>query len=306
MPSRREYLAAVGLGSLAGCLGGDESTPTEGDPTSTATATPVPTTTATASPTDPARLGESVTVDGVAVTLERVAVQSSLMVEYTDSGDVIANTDGRFVLAEFDAASSTPAADHYTLVTADERKRPMEPGGGFWLSENGRREQYSTDSASSMGDAGGGWLAFPVDGELDAEATQIIVGDGAWTIPDRVTERLSQPAPRFELGSFDHPETVTPDEPFSVSLTVENVGSVAGTFRGVLNARGVEYAVYPYPVRLELEPGETDIWTKEYDPDEGLNDVGETGGFDFRTPVGDREGEIEVIAGTAVGTATES
>lgn len=302
MPSRREYLAAVGLGSLAGCLGGDESRPTESDPT--ATATPESTATATAS-SDPARVGEPVTVDGVDVTLERVGVQSSLMVVYTDSGDVIANSDGRFVLAAFDAASSTPAADHYTLVTAGERVRPMEPSYGFWLSESGRRKQYSTDSASASGDAGGGWLAFPIEGGLGAESTRITVGNGAWRLPDRVSERLSQPAPRFELRSFDHPESVTPDEPFSVSLTVENVGSVAGTFRGVLNARGVEYAVYPHPIRLDLEPGETDIWTKEYGPDEGLNDVGETGTFDLRTPVGDREGEIEAIAGTAVGTATE-
>ena len=303
MPSRREYLAVVGLGSLAGCLGGDESTPTEGDPTSTATATPVPTTTATASPADPARVGESVTVNDVDVTLESVAVQSSLAVVYTDSGDVIANTDGRFVLAEIDAGSPAPNADQYTLVTAGERGQPMEPGYGFWLSEDGRREQYSADSASGTG---GGWLAFPVDGGVDVQSARITVGTGAWTLPDRVGERLSQPAPRYEIGSFDHPETVTPDEPFSVSLTVENVGSVAGTFRGVLNVRGVEYAVYPYPIRLELDPGETEIWTKEYGPDEGLNDVGETGGFDLRTPAGDREDEIEVIAGTAVGTATES
>ncbi|WP_435115134.1 hypothetical protein [Halolamina sp. C58] len=307
MPSRREYLAIAGLGSMAGCLGGNESTTTERDPTPTATKTPVSTAPATVSTDDPAGVGEPVTVDGVDVTLERVAVQSSLAVVYTDSGDVIANTDGRFVLAAFDAGPAgpaAPAADRYTLVTAGERERPMEPGGGFWLSENGRREQYSTESATS--EAGGGWLAFPVDGGLDAEAAQITVGSGAWALPERVTERLSQPAPRYELRSFDHPETVTPDEPFSVSLTVENVGSVAGTFRGVLNVRGVQYAVYPYPIRVDLEPGETDIWTKEYGPDEGLNDVDQTGAFDLRTPVGDREGEIEVIAGTAVGTATES
>lgn len=307
MPSRREYLAAVGIGALAGCLGGAE-TPTTDEPPASATPTSSPTA-SPASTAAPATVGESQAGDGTELTLETVDVQGSLSRVYTDSGDVRGAADGRFVLAELSTPASTtdadaPSAGRYTLVDGDERARPIEPEGSLWLSPDGDRWAYSPGSGPSTGDSPGGWLAFRVDAELDAEAPRLVVGDGAWTLPDHVAERLRQPAARYAVRSFDYPETVGPDEGFTVSVTAENVGPVAGTFRAVLNA-SIQYASMAYPVRLDLEPGESATWEKEYGPSMGLNEVDQRGRVHLATATGERQGSIEVVAETATPTPQE-
>lgn len=307
MPSRREFLAAVGLGSLAGCLGdgGTGSNDTEGPPASALTSpTPSPESTAT-----PAAVGESNVVDGTSLTLEQVDVQGSLSYAYTDSGDVRSADGGRFVLAELSTPESTapsaaPSTGDFTLVTGGERVRPITPNGSLWLSAQGDRGPYSPGPGPSAGGSPGGWLAFRLDAELDAESPRLAVGDAAWALPAQVTERLRQPVAQYALRSFDYPDTVTPDEGFTVSVTAENVGSVSGTFRGVLNT-SIRYASMAHLVRLDLAPGESATWEKEYGPSMGLNEVGGIGSVDLRTPLGNRDGDIEVVAGTAVGTATE-
>lgn len=303
MPSRRAYLA-VGLGAVAGCLGVRE-TPMTDEPPASATPASSPTVSPESTAT-PADVGESQVVDGVRLTLENVDVQGSLSRVYTDSGDVRGAADGRFVLAELATPESTteaeaPSAGRYTLVAGEERAWPIEPKGSMWLSPDGDRWAYSPGPGPSMGDSPGGWLAFRVDAKLDAEAPRLVVGDGAWTLPEYVAERLCQPATRYTLRSFDYPETVGPDKGFTVSVTAENVGPVAGTFRGVLNA-SIRYASMAYPVRLDLEPGESATWEKEYGPSMGLNEVDQRGRVRLETATGQRQGSIEVVAETATPT----
>ena len=305
MPSRRAVLAALGSSTvIAGCLGSGAGTPTASD--SPAETNREPTTSPIAEPTAqlPA-VGETVSVDGSDLTLERVRCVGSLPYVYTDSGDVQYNSDGRYVLARVTtSADSPPAASRYSLVAAGGRTHAVGSTGSFWLGPDGDRYPYSAGSGSNVSGSSGGWLAFPVDAELDVESPQIAVGATGWVLPESVVARLRQPAARYELRELAHPETVTPEESFTVSVAVENVGPVSGTFRAVLNT-SIRYASYARPVFVDLDPGEQRTWELAFGPDDGLNEVGEIGGLDLRTPDGDRNGEIEVVAGTAVGTATE-
>lgn len=308
MPSRREALyllgTAVGSSGLAGCLSDDidggTSTPAESatpGESPTPSATPEPTTVA-------ADLGETLTVDGVDLTLRRVVVQGSLLTVYTDSGTVTQNPGGRYVLAKLSTtADSAPAAGEYALAVDDSRVGSTAPRGSFWTIRDGRRTQY-TPPDGPVSDGPGGWLAFPVEGDREAESPRLTVGDASWQLPERAVERLRKPATEYDLVGLDYPETVTPDESFTVTVTAENVGSVAGTFRGMLNT-SVQYASYPRSVRIDLEPGEQGTWELSFGVDEGLNEVGDTGDLHLETVGGDADGRIETVAGTAVGTATE-
>lgn len=302
MPSRRDALGLLGttLGSaaLAGCLGdGSDGTSTLGgnaDPTESpsdeSSATPEPT-------AEPGSLGETLTVDGVELTLRRVVVQGSLLTIFTDSGAVREKPGGRYVLAKVSTtAASAPAASRYALAVDGSQARSVAPRGYFWTVPGGRRTQYTPPEAP-MGERAGGWLAFPVEGGLAAESPRLTVADASWRLPDRAVERLRKPAAEYDLVSFDYPETVAADESFTVSVTAENVGSVAGTFRGMLNT-SVQYASYPRPIRIDLDPGEQGTWDLSYGFDQGLNEAGEIGSLSLETVGGDAEATIEVPEGT--------
>jgi hypothetical protein len=295
MPSRRRFLAVLGSTGLTGCVGGPESAVTGTDSTSTSTDTGTGTTTTTQTP-DRSAVGDTITADGAALTLVEVVTASGLPFVYTDSGGVQSSEGRRYVLADIATrGSSPPAASRYSLTAGARLVGPAEPRGSYWFGLDEHRYPYSPGPGG--GTDSGGWLAFPVEGELDADAPQITVNGAGWRLPESVTERLRQPAPQFDLVSFDYPETVGSEEPFDVSVTAANTGRVAGTFCGVLNA-SIKYASYAYPFWLDLDPGEEATWSKAYGGGEGVNEPGDTGSLDLRTMVGERDGEIEVTTAT--------
>jgi hypothetical protein len=178
-----------------------------------------------------------------------------LLYVHTDSGGVQTNPEGRYVLARVTTpAESPPAASRYSLVAAGSRAHAVGSTGSFSLGPDGDRYPYSPGPGPDVGGSSGGWLAFPVDAELDVESTHIAVGAIGWALPESVVDRLRQPAARYELRELAHPETVTPEESFTVSVAVENVGPVSGTFRAVLNT-SIRYASYAQPVFVDLDPG---------------------------------------------------
>jgi hypothetical protein len=301
MPSRRAFLAAFGSSvALAGCLGSGGGTPTASNSPARTSRKP------TATPTAQLPVvGETVPVDGSDLTLERVCCAGSLPYVHTDSGGVQTNPEGRYVLARVTTPAESPsAASRYSLVAAGGRAHAVGSTGSFWLGPDGDRYPYSPGSEPSVGGSSGGWIAFPVDAELDVDSPHIAVGATGWRLPDPVVTRLRQPAARYELRELAHPETVTPAESFTVSVAVENVGPVSRTFRAVLNT-SIRYASYARPVFVDLDPSAQRTWELAFGPDDGLNEVGRVGELDLRTPVGDRGGDIEVVADTAVGTATD-
>lgn len=304
MPSRRTFLTAVVGTATGGCLHGPPTDPAERS-TRTRARSPSPTTPtadpSTVSPTPvTGRVGETLDVDGAWVTVERVLVQDSLMYASSpDSMAVATSESGRYVLVEVSVSGELPPGASQFAVLVD-----GEQVGGSAADHRVRsygdpvRGPYDTDR--------GGWLVYTVPAPLDASTAAIAVEGTRWRFPDRTVERLRDPLATYDLVGFDAPAKVTPDQAFAARVTVENVGNVAGTFRGVLNAAGGRYAFYPYPFELDLPVGGRTTWTKEFPAGmDGLDEPGEAMRLHLRTAAGDRHREVECVAGTAASTATE-
>lgn len=284
MPSRRQFLAAVGATGLAGCVG-------EPEPSETAFPSPTP---GTASP---AAVGEAVTVDGATVTLEQVAVRDSLFVQASaDSKDVLARDGERFLLTTVTVEGDAPeSADAFSLAVDGET---VATGSTTFASNHyGYLDRWPYDPDGERGDPGG-WVGFTPEAPLSGESVAVAVGDAGWRLPDEAVDHLQRPLPGYELVSFDYPERVGPEETFTVSVSVENTGPVAGTFRGVLNVANIEYAYYPYPFELTLGAGERGTWEKEFD----ASNINNSGGLHLRTPVGNPDGTVEVVDPTPTAT----
>ena len=301
MPSRRDLLAAFGTAAVAsGCLGSPsgsaaDSTGTDAPPATESTSNP------TASPSatpESNQVGDTVTLGAVDMTVDRVVVQDSLVhAASPDSMNVDTQTGERYVLAEISVAGSNPPAAAAFSLLAD--GDAVATGGtlGFGFYGGPRRTHYHRD-----GD--GGWVNFVVPASMDVQLASVAVENARWSLGERTVERLRDPLAEFELVEFAVPRAVTPDTRFEAAVTVENVGDVAGTFRGVLNVAGGKYAMYPYPFALDVPPGERGTWRREFSTaEENLDGPGDGMQFDLRTAVGIRESSLEVVAGTAVGTA---
>ena len=106
-----------------------------------------------------------------------------------------------------------------------------------------------------------GWVGFDLPVPLPPESARIERTDApgipSWTVPDDVVTALQQPAPAFVVSDFDAPETTAPDDPVAVTVAIENVGPVPGTFRASLNNLGPLYA--PAPIRTVVEAGATTV-----------------------------------------------
>lgn len=292
MPSRRRLLAVLGAGALAGCVG--EEGPPDSSPTDS------PTTSSTVSPpATPATVGNPISVDGATLTLEQVAVRDSLFVQASaDSKDVLARDGERFLLGTVTVDGDGPASPSaFSLIVDSETV-----GTGsteFARNHYGYLDRWPYDPDGERGTPGG-WVGFTPNAPLSGEPVSVAVGDAAWRLPEEAVEQLHQPLPSYDLLSFDHPETVGPEETFTVSVTVENTGAVAGTFRGVLNVSNIEYAYYPYPFELALEPGSRKTWEREFDAENVHGDG--TGGLHLRTPTRSRDSSVEVVEPTETPT----
>jgi hypothetical protein len=294
MPSRRRYLASlVAAGSIAGCLGdsGESSMNTgQGTPDS-------PTTMATTREPQTATRGETVSIDGATLTLGDVVVWDSLFVQASaDSKDVITDSDERYLLTTVSIEGDRPIEpSSYSLKADGERVAVGE-------TEFASRNYGYLDSRAYRSDRGGGWLGFTPPAPLDADTVTLDVDGSGWTLSDSTVAQLNEPLAGFDIVAFDYPETVIPDEAFTVSVTVQNTGPVPGRFRGVLNVANITYAYYPYPFTIDLDPGEQGTWRKAFDPDSGLDDPGDTGGLYLRTQSGNRNAEIEAVAASTTET----
>ncbi|SIR48084.1 hypothetical protein SAMN05421858_2428 [Haladaptatus litoreus] len=90
--------------------------------------------------------------------------------------------------------------------------------------------------------------------------------DGEFVVHDELTKQLARPPTEFSV-EFSAPESVTSGDEARMTLTVENTGSVAGTFVGALNRVGPNVAYIPViGISLDIEAGESETWTHSYTP----------------------------------------
>lgn len=248
MPAgRRAFLTSIGAAAtgLAGCLDGGES---PGSPTRTSTANPSD----TAAP-DAVTLGDSVSIDGVTVTVSTlVAAHSVRYLSAPDAIDVISTSDDQFAFVDVSVDEGSSPPRRFWLVADGTSYGPGIEGLGPARADapvTGRRYGESTPQ---------GFLDFRVPAPLDAESVAVVLGgDGPertdvrpgpadvvarWSVPSAAATPLRSPPPAFS-SSVDAPDSVPATEPIPVTLTVTNEGDGPGVFRAAINHQGPRYGV---------------------------------------------------------------
>ncbi|MFD1635158.1 hypothetical protein ACOZ4L_05395 [Haloplanus ruber] len=248
MPSgRRAFLTSVGAAAtgLAGCLDGGESSRS---PTRTPTASPSD----TAAP-DAVALGDSVSIDGVTVTVsDLVTAHSVRYLSAPDAMDVLPTSDDQFVFVDVSAGGSgtTPSSHRFGLVAdATPYGSGIEYIGPARVDAPVTGRQYGASNPD-------GFLGFRVPAPLDAESVAVVLGgDGPertdmqpdpddvaarWSVPPAAVTPLRSPPPVF-AASVDVPASVPATEPIPVTLDVRNEGDGPGVFRAAINHQGPQY-----------------------------------------------------------------
>jgi hypothetical protein len=157
---------------------------------------------------------------------------------------------------------------------------------------------YDRGTPYTSGEGDTGWVGFAAPDSVTDSDLRLRVQFGGetegavrWPLPEDAAAALRSPPPEFVVTSFDVPETVSSSEPVTVSATVENRGDGAGTFRAAFNELGPMYR--PNRVELDLAPGESKTWEGVADSHVGDDNV-EVVRFDFRSPAGTYEREVEI------------
>ena len=225
MPSRRSYLAGAGsmIAAAAGCTSGGDETP-DGDVTPTDDQK---------TPTDD---GETPTPPPDGVELADVGARKAVTYESTlGSGGVLAAEGQQYVVASVVTGVETTAAE-FVLAAGGESYDPGLPdtAGGLNRSVAGRSGQPLGSGGFDPGETA--VLAFVVPSPLSAPAAEIRYdGDaGPWPLGGSARRTLAAPEPRYELASFEAPETVDQGRSLSTSVTVRNVSDTDGRFLAAL------------------------------------------------------------------------
>ncbi|QKY20217.1 hypothetical protein B4589_007440 [Halolamina sp. CBA1230] len=274
MPSRRTYLAALVAAGLAGCVG--ETPGTSESPSDSPTATTAP---GTSEPPD--------------VAVEAAAVQYSYHHIENVDWNGIQPADGQFVFVTVDArpADSVPARSAFTLVADGEQYEPTELAHRMPVTIDvpGRAYSVGDDNSEDRG-----WLAFETPAELDAAPALRLDRDSGPATWELEAETATAPPPVWEW-SADAPETVEPESTFEITVTAENVGDGAGTFRGAVN---FSYPMYmPKGFAVSLDPGASGADTVEAEIRDAED--GKEIEYGVRTPAGETTVSVTVDGGTA-------
>lgn len=273
---RRELLtlAAGTLATAAGCLeSGDGAGPTA---TQTTSETP------TATDSEDSAVGD-VTVDSLQPGIIEMGTPDSIGV----FGD-----DRQFIFLHVNPGpGEAPDPSAFAFELDGSEYAPVEKTQRIWRRYNeGEDAEYSPDLA--------GWLLFDLPETADdASTARLTWPDGSWQPGDAIRERLASPTPSFDV-SVDAPETVPVGESPSITLTVENTGSVPGRFLAAFNHAGPNIAYMPEAAfRPLLEAGESREWNVEpslYNPEE--ISAGDTTRLTFDWVGGKMNREVEFVA----------
>lgn len=243
MPSRRRllHLGSAALVGLAGCSGRSETAPTE---TNSPTATSPPP--QTGGPTPTARelaFGEA-GPDGI--TPVGATVQSAVRhLQNTDHNGIMAG-DRWYLFVDIEPESGGTDAADFRLRTPSATYEP------FVLEDDHRRQQIAYVNGDAYEPNRSGWLLFTVPYDDDPENAWLTLDRAEWQLPNSAVERLRADPPAFDIRAVDVPTDPPHDEPFDVTLRVDNDGG-AGTFRAAFNYTAPLY--YPQGVAADIGAG---------------------------------------------------
>ncbi len=245
--NRRRLLAALAVPSVAGCLGGgspDPGTTTDDDATTTDTTTTDATSTTAES---------DASVSDVAV-LPELAVMDS-----PDSISTTGDRDEQFFVATVADGGSLDVGAFELDLNGETYPATTEIGYGsrIW----GRGLAYRADD-------GEGWLAFRLPKPLSADAATLTWPGGQHALREDALERLALPPTTFEVREFTAPDSASPGDTVTATLTVANVGDADGTFVGALDRVGPMVAHAPAAaISLDVATGATATWEFVHDLD---------------------------------------
>jgi len=233
VPPTRRTLLTSGVGLLAGCLSPDspdENTPWERTPATTES-------TSTRSPTS--SRPPSVSFAGHAVQ------RSALSRRQPDFEAVWGPPDRQLLFAMLSVERGDPAdlrSGAFSLRIGDRTVSGVRGVEG----RDGETHHPRPDGCACDG-SHGTYVAFPLPAPLSADAGEVrresAGGSRTWSLPDDALSAAAAPTAEWELGSFEAPDRVGPNDSFPVAVEARNVGDAAGTFRGVLNEVGPMYGV---------------------------------------------------------------
>ena len=150
-------------------------------------------------------------------------------------GGVLAAEGRQYVVASVVTDVETTAAE-FVLAAGGESYDPGLPdtAGGLERSVAGRSGQPLGSGGFNPGTTA--VLAFVVPSPSSAPAAEIRYdGDaGPWPLGESARRTLAAPEPRYELASFEAPETVDQGRSLSTSVTVRNASDTDGRFLAAL------------------------------------------------------------------------
>jgi hypothetical protein len=223
-----------------------------------------------------------------------VGVQSSFFYLTSPDSMAVATTERtQFVFVEVRPRTDSPPPSDFALAADDRRFwGTLAPG-----DVAGPHLVYELGSGYRSGEVEPGWVAFEVPNPLDADEIALAYQGRREPLGEEFLAELRTPPADFEVVSFDAPEEVDHDESFEVSVTVENVGETAGTFRACLNQSGPTFV--PRPVELSIPAGERreETWTF----DDSVSAESQHLDLRLESPAEVRTAGVEVVGGTTTG-----
>jgi len=240
---RRRLLALVGSVAVgSGCAG------TETDSPSDETVTPMPVPDPTDEPPD--REGPDQPDQSVSITVRSAAVQPGVVTANTPDSIGVVDDDGQYLLLSVAGDVPDRSAVEFRFSRASYTPEQFD-GRGLY------RDPEADDDL----------LVFGLPETGDATDAELAWGDGSWSPPARVVDRLEAPSPPMRV-SFDGPETAVEDDP-QLTVAVTNEGDTRGRYVFALNRQGPLSASAPVArIAGELSAGETRVRTLDAVPPE--------------------------------------
>ncbi|QCJ47711.1 MULTISPECIES: hypothetical protein [Haloprofundus] len=206
-----------------------------------------------------------------------------------DSIGTYGESDEQFVVAAV-AGLGRSSARHESVELAGggATYQPAELGeitNREYLWANGTRFRASAEET----------VLFTVPKPIEANEATVQWPGGSHVLNEDTVRKLGRPPTEFEVTEFFTPKSVPSGETVTVTLVVENVGDVSGTFIGALNRSGPSVAYTPVTsIALELKSAESATWTYSYTPYADPSDEEATMNFTMDWRGGHLSSEITV------------